>query len=153
MKSLGATLRTFSPTIREIASISNQLSSNLQEQIGLDEIRSDLRQSLLPTDQPSPSRPVQSAGGPSSSQDQPGEEQPGSSGPSDASALTGEDLEAKIAESKRLAWGETSPRNVQEDSSNEPESPPPDRKQAAAQMSIEELEAELKRRREAATRS
>ena len=43
MKSLGATLKTFSPTIRELASVTNELSSTLQQQIGLDDIRNEFR--------------------------------------------------------------------------------------------------------------
>ena len=46
VKSLGATFRAFSPTIREIASVTNELSSTLQEQIGLDEIRNEFRNPL-----------------------------------------------------------------------------------------------------------
>jgi len=43
VKSLGATLKTFSPTIKELASVTNELSSTLQEQIGLDDIRNEFR--------------------------------------------------------------------------------------------------------------
>lgn len=43
VKSLGATLRSFSPTIRELASVTSELSSTLQEQIGLDDIRNEFR--------------------------------------------------------------------------------------------------------------
>ena len=52
MKSLGKTLRAFQPTIREIASVSSDLRSSLEEQIGLDEIRKEFRASTLPEPRP-----------------------------------------------------------------------------------------------------
>ncbi len=66
-----------------------------------------------------------------------------------------EDLEAKIAESKRMAWGEQEPEGTGEGSSedvtpptahaSESQEPPAFKK--ASELSIDELEAELNRRR------
>ena len=46
VKSLGKTLKTFQPTIREVMSVSSELRNTLEEQIGLDDIRSELRSSV-----------------------------------------------------------------------------------------------------------
>lgn len=54
VKALGNTLRTFQPTIRELASVSSELRNTLEEQIGLDQIRQELRSATLPP----PTRPV-----------------------------------------------------------------------------------------------
>lgn len=48
VKSLGKTLKTFQPTIRELASVSSDLKNTLEEQIGLDEIRAEFRNSTAP---------------------------------------------------------------------------------------------------------
>ena len=43
VKSLGATLKTFQPTIREVLGVTQDLRNTLEEQIGLDDIRRELR--------------------------------------------------------------------------------------------------------------
>ncbi len=48
MKSLGKTLKAFQPTIRELASVSSDLKNTLEEQIGLDDIRAEFRNSTAP---------------------------------------------------------------------------------------------------------
>ncbi|KAK9835152.1 hypothetical protein WJX81_001635 [Elliptochloris bilobata] len=48
VKSLGKTLKTFQPTIRELASVSSDLKNTLEEQIGLDDIRAEFRNSTAP---------------------------------------------------------------------------------------------------------
>lgn len=52
VKSLGGTLRAFQPTIKEILSVSSDLKSTLEEQIGLDDIRSELQSSVAPQPRP-----------------------------------------------------------------------------------------------------
>lgn len=198
VKSLGATLRTFSPTIRELASVTNDLSSTLQEQIGLDDIRNEFRNpppsyyrcSLCtighhciadlkacqhelqgaefvtphvssPMRQELPDMPFDShrntdTDEPStSSTDQEGSTKASST---DAEDLPTEDLEAKIEESKRMAWGGQSP---QSSPGTGPEAAKPSASQtsergeslkAASDLSIEELEAELERRRSATSK-
>ena len=48
VKSLGKTLKAFQPTIRELASVSSDLKNTLEEQIGLDDIRAEFRNSTAP---------------------------------------------------------------------------------------------------------
>jgi Sec-independent protein translocase protein TatA len=59
VKGLGSTLKAFQPTIREIVSVSSDLKNSLEEQIGLDDIRSELRNSVTPEPRPVP--PAQQA--------------------------------------------------------------------------------------------
>ena len=76
----------------------------------------------------------------------------------EASELPTEDLEAKIAESKRMAWGSQEPEGNTEGGSqdaaqsiphsSDSQEPPASKK--ASELSIDELEAELKRRRNSA---
>ena len=54
VKSLGSTLKAFQPTIREIVSVSSDLKNTLEEQIGLDDIRSEIRNSVVPEPRPRP---------------------------------------------------------------------------------------------------
>ena len=63
-----------------------------------------------------------------------------------------EDIEAKIAESKQLAWGGQSPdgtSSMPQDQDTLVKEPEASSSKMAAELSIQELEAELKRRREA----
>jgi hypothetical protein len=73
--------------------------------------------------------------------------------------IPSKDLEAKIAESKRLAWGGQEPSGIsttaradppQQPSEKAKESEKPPQK-TASDLSIDELEAELARRRNATT--
>jgi len=48
VKAVGATLRTFQPTIRELASVSSELRNTLEEQIGLDDIKAELSAAVAP---------------------------------------------------------------------------------------------------------
>ena len=58
VKSLGKTLKTFQPTIREVMSVSSELRNTLEEQIGLDDIRSELRSSMVSESRPAARRPA-----------------------------------------------------------------------------------------------
>ncbi len=58
VKSLGKTLKTFQPTIREVMSVSSELRSTLEEQIGLDDIRSELQSSMVSESRPAARRPA-----------------------------------------------------------------------------------------------
>lgn len=60
VKSLGKTLKTFQPTIREVMSVSSELRNTLEEQIGLDDIRSELQSSMISESRPSARRPAES---------------------------------------------------------------------------------------------
>ena len=76
----------------------------------------------------------------------------------EASDLPTEDLEAKIAESKRMAWGAQESEGSTEASKKDatpttnqtssPQEPPASK--TASELSIDELEAELQRRRSSA---
>lgn len=149
VKSLGATLKTFSPTIKELASVTNELSSTLQEQIGLDDIRNEFRN-------PSPSYSRSSE-----------LDKPSTSNPTAETSKGGEDksitpevaeipsrvLEAQIEESKRLAWGDQGPPAASGATAPPPPPSKPEEKEnnlpkkPASDLSIDELEAELARRR------
>lgn len=52
VKAVGATLRAFQPTIRELASVSSELRSTLEEQIGLDNIKAELNAAVAPLPPP-----------------------------------------------------------------------------------------------------
>ena len=60
VKSLGKTLKTFQPTIREVMSVSSELRNTLEEQIGLDDIRSELQSSMASESRPAARRPAES---------------------------------------------------------------------------------------------
>lgn len=74
----------------------------------------------------------------------------------DAEELPTEDIEAKIAESKRMAWGGQEPQASPSADTETAEQPKTQQSisesspKQASELSIEELEAELKRRRSAA---
>lgn len=58
-KGVGKTLRAFQPTLKELASVSSDLKRSLEQEIGLDEIRSEFRQgsNLQPGPQPTAAQP------------------------------------------------------------------------------------------------
>ena len=130
VKSLGKTLRTFQPTIRELASVSNELKNTLTEQIGLDEIRNEFRQGA--TGAPRDNFLADTA----MRTEQSGAEAASSSHAEPVAMLEPDpDIERKRAESKQAAWG------VQES---------PKAGLKMEELSLQELEAELERRRQAA---
>ncbi|KAI7837812.1 hypothetical protein COHA_008301, partial [Chlorella ohadii] len=51
-KSLGSTLRSFAPTIREITSVSQELKSTLEQEIGINEIKEELTRPAVPPPRP-----------------------------------------------------------------------------------------------------
>lgn len=57
-KSLGSTLRAFQPTIRELTQVSAELKSTLESEIGINEIKEELRRPVSPT----PAEPGAAAG-------------------------------------------------------------------------------------------
>ena len=59
VKAVGATLRTFQPTIRELASVSSELRSTLEEQIGLDDIKAELNAAVAPLPPPATKKVVE----------------------------------------------------------------------------------------------
>lgn len=77
-RSIGKTLKSFSPTIRELAEVSTDLKSSLEQEIGLEEIRDDFRSVMNPP-------PMASKNNNFAEQMDP-------------------DIEAKRRESEKLAW-------------------------------------------------
>eukprot|EP00884_Botryococcus_braunii_P002872 jgi/Botrbrau1/12586/Bobra.0169s0115.1 len=153
VKALGNTLRTFQPTIRELASVSSELRNTLEEQIGLDEIRKEIRSATLP---PLQTKPVFT--------DMPKSGQPPSAPTGTADETEGSlqgmkeqfvkdsdpDIERKRAEAAAMAWGNSSekPSGLSIPTASQAEqlqSAPPTKQ--LSMMTIEELEAELARRK------
>lgn len=153
-------MRGFAPTIRELAGVSNELKQTLEQEIGLDDIRREWRDG---TSRYPPYRDDSSSSGnrlesnsdakdskPSTSQlTQISEEIAKEADPS---------IEAKRAESARMAWGNqsgTSNASNQSHESKEVSKAPKADASAAPKpnelsldgMSIEQLEAELAKRR------
>ena len=119
-KSVGQALRSFQPTIKEVVSVSQELKGTLEKELGLDELRDAARPST-------PYRP------PLLSTESP-------------MVIEDPDIETKRAEASKMAWGSggadenmVSPATteLQKDS------------KAASSLSMEELEAELERRKKA----
>lgn len=140
-KSLGATLRAFAPTIRELTEVSNELKSTLEEEIGLNDIRQEFSTSVVKNPVrtayddvvPEISKPKSSQTLEDISSEVENKENLEASTNDEDSA---EDLERMRQESAKLAWGAgTTPQSQV----NVPAG-------SLRDLSIEELEAELKRR-------
>ncbi len=167
VKAVGATLRTFQPTIRELASVSSDLRSTLEEQIGLDEIRAELSSAVSPIPPATvPAKPTAAGleagagGGDGAPTDGTGAA-PGASLPDAVAAMQGAgsdgdggadpDIEAKRAASAAAAWGGVVPTS----SSAAVPAPAPGRRgegegeedSLLGDVPLDALEAELARRR------
>lgn len=158
-KSLGTSLRGFAPTIRELAGVSNELKQTLEQEIGLDEIRREWRDGSLPSSmQPRKGQEEVS----SSNRLEPDTEANSQPFKKELKEVTDEmaeqvdpDIARRRAESAQMAWGDTSnssaPSNNSQEVSKAPEvdtlSAPSVTDSKMEGMSIEELEAELARRR------
>lgn len=128
-KSVGQALRSFQPTIKEVVSVSQELKGTLEKELGLDELRDAARPIPLPRT-PEP-LPMLQAVDP--------------------------DIEKKRAESAQMAWGggggvaspADAPSPAAATSEATPTVPPPASSPAKdlATMSVDELEAELARRK------
>lgn len=186
-KSLGKSLRGFAPTIRELAGVSNELKQTLEQEIGLDEIRREWRDGSYPPYRQDPATSTnrldsnaqatssQFSDKAEASDSQLNKAQPSDAQPSKAEASgsdskqlkeISEDLakevdpsiEAKRAESARLAWGD-SPKtsNVSQPAHQsqqldhvpkaDPAAAPKPAEPSFEGMTVEQLEAELARRR------
>ena len=146
MKSLGDTVKTFAPTIREIADVSTELKSTLEDNIGLKDLRDELQRPSVPT--PRPAKPTAR-----SSDDDEDMAESSSAGATESlselsSGMQVDDVLAKAmdpeierrrAESAKLAWGGQSPS---ESAAAAP---------SLGNLSIDELEKELARRKAAAS--
>lgn len=122
-KSIGEGIKAFAPTIRELTDISSDLKNTLEEEIGLNDIRQELQQTLSPS-QESFSRYNRSIEGTSSkTRTLDIEEDP--------------EIELKRAESAKLAWSESSTAVKEVESQGS----------GVEKLSLEELEAEISRRK------
>ncbi|BDA42494.1 probable sec-independent protein translocase protein TATB, chloroplastic at N-terminal half [Coccomyxa sp. Obi] len=146
VKSLGSTLKAFQPTIREIVSVSSDLKNTLEEQIGLDDIRSEIRNSVVPEPRPRPlPEQVESTS----------EEAALGTTAGELASEMDEDLERKRAAAAAAAWGGQPP--VQPIAREETSQYDGEGSQAAAEattpslndLSLADLEAELARRKAA----
>ena len=168
-KSLGGVLRTFQPTLRELQEVSQEFKTVLEDEIGLDELKRDLSAVADPYAAPSAARQKAAAAATQALREDEGagaasvlddakalEAEEAGAG---AGAEAEEDLEAMRAASAAAAWGQTPPptgaaetypatlgevaEGLAGDAGGGGEAPAPD----LAAMSVEELEAELARRK------
>jgi len=134
-KSMGKILRSFTPTIRELAEVSTDLKSTFEQEIGLDEIQRDLRDAVDPNILMKPDTAK-------SITDKKAEE-------------IDPDIAAKRAESAKLAWGTESPKEptpatvetVGLPDESRPVQETPQDASELSRITTEDLEAELIRRK------
>eukprot|EP00877_Chromochloris_zofingiensis_P005667 jgi/Chrzof1/15100/Cz09g27050.t1_TATB[v5.2] len=135
-KSLGNTLRAFSPTIREVAQVSQELKGTLEKELGLDDIRTAARP--VPRPLPQDSDMAESA----------------ASSRNGATSISGDDLarqvdpdiDAKRAMAEQLAWGNAGSQTA---STAVADDKVPSSTKSLTELSMEDLEAELARRKAA----
>ncbi|PRW34100.1 Sec-independent translocase chloroplastic [Chlorella sorokiniana] len=167
-KSLGATLRSFAPTIREITSVSQELKSTLEQEIGINEIKEELTRPAVPTPRPASPSGTDDGAALSELADSMAASRPG---PADAAAAAAIDpeIERKRAEAAAAAWGGAAPAAAAAAaaapaaaaaapaaaSAATPAAPAAPaaagKPRAVEAMSLDELEAELAKRKAAAT--
>ncbi|GAX72645.1 hypothetical protein CEUSTIGMA_g101.t1 [Chlamydomonas eustigma] len=144
-KSVGQTLRSFQPTIKEVVEVGQELKGSLEKELGLDELRQAARP-LPKVPEPLPFRDK------------------------DVAQTMDPDIETKRAEAAKLAWGgqqlpSSFPSTLSVPSTNEPNATASSLSDAASStastsaknaspapkdlsaMSVDELEAELARRK------
>ena len=151
-KSLGSTLRAFAPTIRELTQVSSELKSTLEEEIGLNDFRQEMQRPATPTPRPTPAAAAvieaeaEAAMSSTSavSTESLSEITSGMQQMDDAYAKTIDpEIESRREEAAKMAWGGAAPTAM---------ASPPVVAEAAAplgNLSIDELEKELARRRAA----
>ncbi|EFJ43349.1 hypothetical protein VOLCADRAFT_96412 [Volvox carteri f. nagariensis] len=154
-RSVGSTLRAFKPTIKEVVQVSQELKGTLEKELGIEELRDAAR----PTVRPAELGMSENLAGPVSDP---------------VAKVIDPEIEAKRAASAQMAWGSGAAAATAASSSSASEAPAaaatttatpasisfpaPTAAPAAgpaavkdiASMSMEELEAELARRRSAA---
>eukprot|EP01026_Neomeris_dumetosa_P049618 TRINITY_DN4336_c0_g2_i3.p2 TRINITY_DN4336_c0_g2~~TRINITY_DN4336_c0_g2_i3.p2 ORF type:complete len:217 (-),score=33.71 TRINITY_DN4336_c0_g2_i3:347-997(-) len=130
-KTLGQTLRSFQPTIRELTQVSSEIRNTLEEEIGLDEIRRDLQGYPIPKQPVSQQLDSKISNG------------------TQATTQGSEELEDMRKASAQVAWGGKPPLNA------DTPVPTPQSEQSNQQISedlstysLQDLEAELAKRKQ-----
>lgn len=149
-KSLGQVLRSFQPTIREVVEVSQEIKGTLEKEIGLDELRDAARPAPRPYTPPANNTTAAAGYTPPS----------GLQAVSDDMAKNFDpEIEAKRAASAAAAWGGNTPmENAATTAVAEAPAVPAGQQQQqqkssttplkeVSALSIEELEAELARRK------
>ena len=154
VKAAGKTLRSFQPTLRELASVSSDLRNTLEEQIGLDDIRAEFTGVGLPA---AATRRVESESAAGDDEGLPSVSAAADALEESAAAVTpaADDIEALRAASEREAWGGNVPPVLSADDAPLQgasldlfaAAPSPPTTAALETASLEQLEAELARRR------
>lgn len=142
VKTLGDTVKTFAPTIREITEVSTELKSTLEENIGLNDLREELQRPATPRPRPAAAAAAAAledvAESSSAATESLSDLSSGMQQVDDVMAKAVDpEIERRRAESAKLAWGGPSP-------SAAPEAAP-----SLANLSLDELEKELARRKAA----
>lgn len=141
-KSLGATLRAFAPTLRELTAVSTELKSTLEEEIGLNDLRDEFQRPAVPKP-----RPVRASSDVTEESDRALDDQKleSTSRAVDESLATiiDPDIERKREAAAKLAWEGQMPVAISNTTPGRSDNT------SLSSMSVEELEAELMRRKEA----
>ena len=142
-KSVGATLKAFAPTIRELTQVSSDLKNTLEEEIGLNDLREEFQRPSVPTPRPASSTSASDAapgaapadgGGASLSELTASMQAAGGASASDVDP----DIERKREEAAAMAWGGGGGGGGRAVVAAAP---------PLESMSVQELEAELARRK------
>jgi len=143
-KSLGKAARSLQPTIRELAEVSSDLKNTIEDELGLDEIRQEFRGMSAPT--PSPRKtPLPEE----STQGAKGTEAAGLQGIRDDIAKEVDpEIETKRAAAATAAWGGPPPLSTPQ-AEETTVAVKPDEAKDLGSMTIEELQAEIARRKAA----
>lgn len=134
-KSVRATLSAFAPTIRELAQVSTDLQSTLQEEIGLNDLREEMQRPAVPTP-----RPVRQDGEAGNTVNQATMQEAEFVSVSEAGMQEGDDVDPDIERKReaaaRAAWGQAPLAQTA-----------PDAAPQLQGLTMEQLEAELARRK------
>lgn len=141
-RSVGSALRTFQPTIKEVVQVSQELKGSLEKELGLEELREAARPVPLT---PTPKSLSELSSLPAAVQ----------AATEETAKAADPDIEAKRAASAQMAWGEPASASGAAPVPAAPVAPMPTASAGPAGkdlggLSMEELEAELSRRRTAA---
>ncbi|KAL4548453.1 hypothetical protein Ndes2526B_g01024 [Nannochloris sp. 'desiccata'] len=149
-RSLGDTIKAFAPTIRELTQVSTELKSTLEQEIGLNDLREEFQRPL------GAARPSKTAAAAALESEEKASEASSSSSSDSLSEVTAgmqqvdenmakaldPEIEKRREEAAKMAWGGQAPSQPPAAAAAPPSSEVP-----LANLSIEELEKELARRK------